>query len=296
MKKLCLFLIFIMLFQTVTVYAETLPSSARQEIVVPGNGDLSIVDEDFSVDTYYQSTAFNPSEEELKLIRAKEEAAEKIYDNYLTNIANESNAMDPSEQLSLYSSSSCVLNLTQYPQNKSYYCGNGTARSILMYEGINCSQATLASSNFLKTDTYGNTPWYITNGNDASQFPMAMTLRNISGFYYVPHPYGAAGANPITTSDLKQKIIATISDNHGVAISGCSAASSSAASHMPGYTTSSNVDHWVACRGFKNGGNTICIVDPVANSVVSWGSNVEPKYDITVAKAAAFAASKGIIW
>ena len=126
---------------------------------------------------------------------------------------------------------------------------------------------------------------------------MVNTLRQITGYYYVPAPYGNAGANPISATELSEKVVYTTSRYYGVAICGTSKASNDHPSHLPNYPTYRDIGHWIASNGFKNGGSIICIVDPVANSpAVSWGSKVSPKYDISNTKAAAFAATKGIVW
>lgn len=68
-------------------------------------------------------------------------------------------------------------------------------------------------------------------------------------------------------------------------------------SHMPGYTTSYNVGHWVAIDGYKDDGNTIWIVDPINGcSAISWNTNVSKYYSITLSKFTAFVAPRGIFW
>lgn len=268
------------------------------ENVIAGN---DVLDEESNIsDSVFQpDNSFRASDEEQVKIQEKEAQAKKFYQERQTlkKVSDQSKQMAIENSAGFYSSTSCILNMVQYPQEKNYYCGNGTARSILMYKGYNCSQTTLAGNSYLKTEQYGNTPWYLSNGDSDSQFPMVNTLRGITGFYYVPAPYGNAGANPISATELSEKVVYTTSQYYGVAICGTSMASSSHASHLPNYPTNTNIGHWIASNGYKNSGSTICIVDPVANSpAVSWGSNVSPKYDISNTKAAVFAATKGIIW
>jgi len=194
-------------------------------------------------------------------------------------------------------SSHRISSIVQYSQENSYYCGPAAVKSVLAGEGnTTVTQKTLAGKSYLKTDTYSSTPWYITNGSSFSDYPVYNTLRAFTTFIYVPYPSGSLGTPP-PSDGLKTRIMSTISSGHGVVANGQSAASSSAASHMPGYTTSNNIAHWIAVDGYKDSGNTIWIVDPINGcSGISWNGNVSRYYSITLAKFTAFVAPRGIFW
>ena len=96
---------------------------------------------------------------------------------------------------------------------------------------------------------------------------------------------------------LSLRVRATTSQGHGVLACGESKADYNHLSHMPGYTTSYNVGHWVAIDGYKDDGNTIWIVDPINGcSAISWNTNVSKYYSITLSKFTAFVSPRGIFW
>ena len=189
---------------------------------------------------------------------------------------------------------SVSLPLTQYPQNNGYYCGPASVRSILMHKGYNYSQTTLAGNTWLKTDQFSSTPWFLVDGSTMAQYPVPVTLKAITSYNYVPFPFG-----PLTTlyeSELKLRVQVTTYSNYGVAALGQSKASSTHPSHLPGYPTNKDVNHWLAVNGYADSGNTIRIVDSANSANVSWGANVSPKYTITLTKFTAFANHRGIVW
>lgn len=193
-----------------------------------------------------------------------------------------------------------ISGLYQVPQEKSYWCGCAAAKSILDSLGIVKTQAQLASDTYLKTERFGNTPWYISNGNDFSQFPMATTLRDAqyevsnTAFGYVPSPLGAAGANPLTVDECKAYVMSTTYSGYGVAACGVSKATNDNY-HLPGYPAS-DVGHWIVSDGYLNNGNSIWIIDPAKSSVVSWSNNISAYYNISATKFRNFIQPRGIIW
>jgi hypothetical protein len=195
-----------------------------------------------------------------------------------------------------------IMDLYQVPQEKTYYCGCGAAKSILDNIGIIKTQTALASSSYLKTETYGSTPWYISNGNEFSQFPMATTLMNIqyevgnSAFGYVPSPLGAAGSNPLTVDQCKSYVMSTTSafdDGYGVAA--CGQSKNVSGYRLPGYPAQT-IGHWIVSDGYMNSGNTIWIVDPAKSSVVSWSGSISAYYNISASLFRNFIQPRGIIW
>lgn len=185
------------------------------------------------------------------------------------------------------------LAIPQEPQETNYWCGYAAIQSLLAFENILHSQTVIAAAVY---STGSACPWYLTNGNSTSQFPAAVYLTNeISGFSYVPFPYGAAGANPPSASDLKSRITGTINSTHGVLACGTSKASSGNASHLPDYPNS-NIGHWIVVKGYYNYGDNMYIADPAKSSAVSWSGNIQAYYSVLTTKLQAFVAPKGIIW
>jgi hypothetical protein len=197
-----------------------------------------------------------------------------------------------------YPSSVRLAGVIQYAQETGSFCGPAAVKSLLKNEGITVSQTTLAGSSYLKTNTYGSTPWYITNGSTLSQYPVYNTLHAYisSSFLYLPYPSGQLGAAP-PAAELKNRIMYTTSSGHAIIADGVSNSSTSSTSHLPGYPTTSNISHWIVSDGYSNSGSSIWIVDPVSGaSSVSWSGGVSRYYSITLTKFTAFVAPRGIFW
>lgn len=195
-----------------------------------------------------------------------------------------------------------ISDLYQVPQEKNYWCGCAAAKSILDNIGIVKTQTQLASNTYLQTERFGSTPWYITNGNEFSQFPMATTLMDVqyevgnSAFGYVPSPLGAAGTNPLTVEQCKSYVMSTTSafgDGYGVAA--CGASQNVTGYRLPGYPAS-YIGHWIVSDGYKDNGNTIWIVDPAKSSAVSWSGSISAYYSISATLFRNFIQPRGIIW
>jgi len=185
--------------------------------------------------------------------------------------------------------------MVQYPQEAGNYCGPSAVKTVLNNEWVTISQKTLAGSSYLKTDANNGTPWYLANGLTLNQYPTATTLNALGNFYWNPYPFRNLGAAPLK-ADLKPRMVDTLSQYHGVLADGASKASSSHASHLPGYPNK-DVAHWLAVDGYANSGETIWIVDPASGSShVSWSSGIPQYYSITLDKFTAFVAPRGIIW
>lgn len=195
-----------------------------------------------------------------------------------------------------------IGNLFQVPQEKTYYCGPAAAKSILDCIGINKSQTTLASSTYLKTEQYGNTPWYLSNGNHYSQFPMYNTLMDCqwevgdSAYGYVMSPLGNAGSNPLTVDQCKSYVMGTTSAfDRGYGVAACGQSKNASGYKLPGYP-SSTIGHWLVSDGYADNGNLIWIVDPAKSSVISWSGNISAYYQISATLFRNFISPRGMIW
>lgn len=185
------------------------------------------------------------------------------------------------------------LAIYQEPQERNYWCGYAAMKSLLDFEGINKTQLQIAQETY---DEDSALAWYTIDGSDHSQFPAAVKLKELTGFNYVPYPYGAAGGTNIQASNIDYKIKSTINQGHGVLICGRSYGNIPGhASILPGYPAS-EIGHWIASDGYKDDAASIWIVDPARSDVISWSNNISAYYEVTATKLAAFAKARGIIW
>lgn len=186
-----------------------------------------------------------------------------------------------------------VISVPQKDQETNYWCGYAAMQSVLSHKSISMTQQAIADYTYDSSDSLA---WYTINGSSRSQFPAAIALDDLTGYYYCPYPYGAAGGTTVTTSALASKVCASIDLNYGVLACGTSKKSSSHASHFPGYPTYKNVTHWVAVRGYYDYGDDYAIVDPAKSSAVSWSSSINAYYSVSDSKLAAYSTYRGIIW
>ena len=170
---------------------------------------------------------------------------------------------------------------------------SGSFAAMLDFEGINKTQLQIAQETY---DEDSALAWYTIDGSDHSQFPAAVKLKELTGFNYVPYPYGAAGGTNIQASNIDYKIKSTINQGHGVLICGRSYGNIPGhASILPGYPAS-EIGHWIASDGYKDDAASIWIVDPAKSDVISWSNNISAYYEVTATKLAAFAKARVIIW
>lgn len=182
------------------------------------------------------------------------------------------------------------LAIPQKPQETKFWCGYAALQSLLEHEGIHKTQTQIATAVY---STNIACPWYLSNGNSTSQFPTATYLKEQTGITYIPFPYGAAGANPPTASELKARFKGTINTNHGVLACGNSIHGEE--SYLPGYPAD-NIGHWIVIKGYYDYGDGVFIADPAKSSAVSWSANIDAYYDLPTKNLQHFVATKGIIW
>lgn len=183
------------------------------------------------------------------------------------------------------------LNIYQVPQEKNFWCGYAAIKSLLDYEKVYKSQETIASEVYSKSKAC---PWYLSNGDDASQFPVPNYLNQyVENFRYIAYPHGAAGTNPMSADTLKRKVIFTIDNKHGVLACGRSTGDND--SKLPGYPND-YIGHWLAIDGYRDYGNVIYIVDPAKSKVIPWSKNISAYYPVPVEKLAKFCETRGIVY
>lgn len=186
-----------------------------------------------------------------------------------------------------------VISVPQKDQDTYYWCGYAAMQSILSHKGISMSQADIADEAYMQSTAL---PWYFLDWDDRSEYPAATTLDDLTGYYYCPYPYEQAGTGTVTTSDLANKVCASIDLNYGVMACGISKKSLSDDSHFPGYPTYKDVGHWVVVRGYYEYGDEYAIADPAKSSEVTWSGSINAYYSVDDYKLAAYSSYKGIIW
>lgn len=251
-------------------------------------------------ENYYQAVTNNDFEKASQYKSEFEQFTNPVlYQRQQVELATSQNSVRS------YPESWSIPNFAPVPQENYYYCGPATAKSILDSMGINRTQTQLAGTNYLKTTPENGTPWYMTNGNDYSQFPMPNTLTDIqyevsdSAYMYVASPTGAAGANPLTVEQCKAYVMSTVSVfgfGYGVAANGRSDKDVDDPSHLPGYPTNEDIKHWVAVDGYYDNGNMIWIADPAKSSAVGWSNSIQSYCIVSAENFCAFVAHRGIVW
>lgn len=249
---------------------------------------------------------FNKDDEYASMIKEKEDIAMQYYLakvnqdsntaikslNKLKNNSTSSPRMK-SGSISPQAVKSAKLAIFQVPQEKSFWCGYAAMKSLLDYEGVEKTQTEIAGEVY---SVEKDCPWYISNGDEKSQFPVAVKLTDWASVNYVPYPYGAAGGTVFTASDLKPKIIATIDLGHGLMALGKSCGDlPKHESILPGYPAR-EIGHWIAVYGYEDNGTSVWIIDPAKSKVISWSENINAYYSISSLKLAAFTKTRGIIW
>lgn len=122
-----------------------------------------------------------------------------------------------SEAVAAAAPTSKTLGVTQFPQQKSYWCGPGSANSILQYlnptshDGEAVSQSLLANANrkYLETDYWGQTPWSYGANSEFHPYPETLTYWMTGNYYGL---YAPVGAPSLTTykNNLRPILMPTI--------------------------------------------------------------------------------------
>ena len=216
-----------------------------------------------------------------------ERSNEQLSNAYLEKIKNTGNYTN----VNLFSraASGMIETLLQVPQERDYYCGPSTAKSIISSRSSNPSQKTLAHKDWLETDVWGNTPWWV-GGNADGYNPMQYTLNKYQGINY----YSIYGSS-VTASGLKSKVVYSIDRGYGIAADIWEVPGGS---YLPGHPAGYEIFHWVPIDGYYNYGDTIHYAEPIYNaSSVSWYQNIKnPYYNVSLSTMANVTDVRGIVW
>lgn len=187
------------------------------------------------------------------------------------------------------------LTVAQFPQERSYYCGPGSAKSILSYknstshDGEALSQSLLGTAKYLETDAPNyQTAWC--NGVNCANHPYPETLSYwLTGNWY--NLYVAVGSPNLST--YQSNLMADINGYYPMAGNTVESGGGAHYNNHPFYST---IYHWVAIRGYDSNGGTTQIVDPAANSAaVNW-ANVQPYANINSGDMVSFMSTRGYVW
>jgi hypothetical protein len=188
-----------------------------------------------------------------------------------------------------------ATNISQQPQEKSYYCGPGSGYAIFKgkgkvtsaYNGQSLSQSVLGSTTYLSTDLHTGTNW-----SDSSGYPMQTTLNRWLGTsWYIP-----AGAPSL--SAYENDLVVDV--DHGYAFA-ANVVEMAGGTHLPGHPVSKTIYHWVAPYGYSSSdgitANTTSYADPAGQSTaVSWGMGVYAYNNVASSTMKYLVGQRGIIW
>lgn len=205
-----------------------------------------------------------------------------------------------------------TLSVTQYPQHNYFYCGPSVAYSAIRYAvglhnsvrdpSLTLTQEHLAGSNYLLTDTYTETRWFLPDGRSSgydNYMPRALN-RWLGGTPYYQEKLPDDGGGR-----LRSIVLADIASyNRPVIAATVEYAGGSHFNYHPNRT----IYHWVGIRGYGNSGNTIIMWDPIANSGVSGYSSSLPYFNLILGTAQFYivvnemqatqnpARGRGVVW
>lgn len=179
-----------------------------------------------------------------------------------------------------------VKAIRQKAQVRTYWCGPATLETLVQASGVDLSQKTAAKR--LRT-TRNGTNWYSGGGT----YPMEKALERYSdGFDYAPAnlPYTPTAVDVQTFRERLMTDVAV----HRQGIAG-NAVEVRNGPHLNGHPNRT-IYHWVAVRGYDDGGETTRYADPVAGSSISWGGPVERYNEISTDKIVTIFGARGYIW
>lgn len=263
--------------------------------VVSGDSGKGILPDYAAVDE--DGSHFVPDEEMIKDINDKNSVSMEAVAEILR--PGGASIMVGAPLIPWYASGTLAI-VRQFPQEKNYYCGPAAAQTIIAGTNRSVSQSTLAGSAYLRTEEFGNTPWYLTDGSSYSNYPMVNTLRAFTGINYVPAPYGPLGSYVLTENEVQMNIFNSIEgtngQRHGVALCGISKRNEADASHLNGYPTDRDIGHWLAAVAYKEYANKIRVADPASGGAGLSFSGVEPLPYHSIETITAFVAHRGMIY
>lgn len=177
--------------------------------------------------------------------------------------------------------------VTQYAQERSYWCGPAMLKSLVRVRNVSISQSTAA--NRLGTTTAG-TDWY-----DGNRYPVEYALD-----YYLG-PYGAnyvpvnLPGSPTSTqkSQFQSRLTANTNGNWGIAGDAWEVPGGPHLVGHPDWT----IFHWFAIRGYLDWGARTNYADPASGAgSLSWGSQVPRYSNMNSNTVVTIMGGRGYIW
>lgn len=283
-KAIVFILILILILTTVT------QSLANNDKTYEIDYDFAPIIGDFKYDAEYHEIIKKKEENVNQYYKAKMSGDLEAMEFYLGELSNMDSRNTRDIDLQGFGRR---LAIYQFPQETNYWCGYAAMQSLLDYENINMTQGEIADIVYSRDISC---PWYLSHGNSKEQFPVAVELTRLTGYNYIPYPYGAAGTTTLTEESVKSRVIGTIDRYRGLMGCGTSRGSRSGhASILPGYPNR-DITHWLAIDGYNDDGEYIYIIDPAKSNKVSWSDAIDAYYKIPVEKFTAFLQTRGLIW
>jgi hypothetical protein len=176
--------------------------------------------------------------------------------------------------------------IKQKAQDRTYWCGPATLATLVQEDDVHISQTRAAKR--LKT-TRDGTNWYSGSGS----YPMEKALEHYTkGFDYTPEnlPFSPSKDDK---EQYKKRLVTDVAV-HKQGIAG-NAVEVTNGPHLNGHPNRT-IYHWVAVRGYDDGGETTRYADPVAGSSISWQGPVDRYDEIDSDKIVTIFGARGYIW
>lgn len=186
----------------------------------------------------------------------------------------------PDYDPSLMTNFSRYAHVNHFAQEKSYYCGPASVRSIISNQtSYPPSQTTLADPSNLDTDALGQT------GFDKR---LENTLNR-----YMNANYEIVRGDHFNAQGFQNSVVATIDAGYPILANGISGGNTSYI-EFPWYPVGTY--HFVAIYGYSDDGVQTWVCDPAANANLPGFETVIPKYGLRTAAFFSFILPRGIVY
>ena len=213
-------------------------------------------------------------------------------------------ASTPSSPNCLGSRAQNTVSLTQAGEqycswNGSYcYCGPATAYSMLQglgyptsHDGEALSQNTLATTKYLETNYWGNTPWSGLSGDHP--MPESLNYWRTSSYsgYYQADGLGTGRPAP-DTSTFEFDVIYDVDNRWSVAANITEVVGGY---HLAGHPNQ-NIGHWLPIYGYYSYGANFYYADPANSVPASWGWSAPAYSSDSAANFSGLVQARGVVW
>lgn len=181
-----------------------------------------------------------------------------------------------------------AVSLTQQPQANFYYCGPATAAEVLGVHGVSKTQAFLAGSSYLQTDSRGETPW--------NPYLMGPTLNTLIGTTWYGPVDGSAVGGGFSTATWESDL--TFDVDHGWAVAGNIVEYANTDPHLVGHPRTQTIYHWIGIYGYASSGDATKYADSISGDswIWSWAVNVPAYSSFSSTSMTTLLNQRGFVW